>query len=88
MGGVFPEITNKGSSWLGPVVISQVYKQTGELRYAFIYILVMTLVPALLLSTLDIEVGRKEAQEYVTFGIFLSFFGTHRFGLVPSNWLF
>ena len=58
------EITNRGSSWLGPVVVSQVYKQTGELRYAFIYILATTLIPALLLGMLDIEDGRKRAQEY------------------------
>jgi len=61
--GLF-EITDKGSSWMGPIVVATVYKQTGDLRYAFIYCLFMIAVPAVFLSQMDIERGIREARKY------------------------
>lgn len=53
----FYELTDKGSSWLGPMVVSGL-ASTGTLRLAFAYILFMTAVPAFFLWKLDLEAGK------------------------------
>lgn len=58
------EITDKGSSWLGPAVVSAVQQSTGNTRYAFIYIAVMLIAPALLLGLVDEKKGRADAIEF------------------------
>uniref|UniRef100_A0A7S0JMM2 Autophagy-related protein n=1 Tax=Cafeteria roenbergensis TaxID=33653 RepID=A0A7S0JMM2_CAFRO len=55
------EITDKGSSWLGPLIVALVQQASGTLRLAFIYILVMLVVPALGLLTLDVASGHRQA---------------------------
>ena len=39
------EITDKGSSWLGPAVVGLLYATTGNMRHAFVFLLVMVVVP-------------------------------------------
>lgn len=53
----FYELTDKGSSWLGPLVVSGLVS-LGTLRVIFFYILIMTLIPAFFLSRMDIESGK------------------------------
>ena len=53
----FYELTDKGSSWLGPMVVSGL-AATGTLRLSFVYILFMTAVPAYFLWNLDIDAGK------------------------------
>eukprot|EP00035_Acanthoeca_spectabilis_P003561 m.94051 g.94051 ORF g.94051 m.94051 type:complete len:631 (+) comp12204_c0_seq1:161-2053(+) len=57
------EITDKGSSIVSPIVASQI-AANAELRWTFLYILIMQLVPALMLIPLDPVVAREQAHEY------------------------
>jgi UMF1 family MFS transporter len=60
----FYELTDKGSSWLGPLVVAALASNSsGNLRLAFIYILFMTLVPAFFLYKLDVDQGKIDAQK-------------------------
>ena len=59
------EITDKGSSWLGPLIVAAFYEGTGSLRHAFIYLFLGTTVPALLLHFFITEdKGIMMAQTY------------------------
>lgn len=60
----FFEITDKGSSWLGPAVVA-ILSRNGLMRYSFVFILFMLLVPAALLHyTIDEEKGVLQAEAY------------------------
>lgn len=59
----FYELTDKGSSWLGPVVVAALAAgEGGTLRLAFVYILCMTIIPAYFIYQLDMERGIADAQ--------------------------
>merc|ERR1712216_116001 len=58
------EITDRGSSWLGPLVIAQVGTATGEYRLGFAYLLVMLILPSILLLTIDHEKGMKDVRAF------------------------
>ena len=59
----FYELTDKGSSWLGPLVVSALANTGGKtLRMAFVYILFMTLVPAFFLNRLDMVKAMKDLK--------------------------
>ena len=54
------EITDKGSSWMGPLIVGIMHSQTGEIRYSFVYILGVMLIPILgLIFLVDHEAGMK-----------------------------
>lgn len=54
-------ITDKGSSWLGPLIIGVVADSDIDLRYGCLYLLVMSLVPAILLIFfVDHSAGMKD----------------------------
>jgi MFS transporter, UMF1 family len=54
------EITDKGSSWMGPLIVGIMHGQTGEIRYSFFYILAVMIVPILgLIFLVDHEAGMK-----------------------------
>ena len=54
------EITDKGSSWMGPLIVGIMHSQTGEIRYSFLYILAVMLIPILgLIFLVDHEAGMK-----------------------------
>ena len=58
------EITDKGSSWLGPLVSGVISDATHEMRYTFIFLLFMMVVPALIVLTVDPVQGKKQAMEF------------------------
>jgi len=63
----FYELTDKGSSWLGPMVVSGLAAVGhGTLRLAFAYILLMTLVPAIFIHRLDLEAAKAALKEVET----------------------
>ena len=39
------ELTNKGSSAIGPVILTVIQQTTGDLRWGFIFILLNILIP-------------------------------------------
>jgi hypothetical protein len=55
------ELTNRGSSALGPLVLTLIQATTGNLRLGFIFVLLSIIGPALLLVRLDIAAGGKAA---------------------------
>jgi len=60
----FYELTDKGSSWLGPLVVSGLASVGGgTLRLAFVYILFMTLVPAIFIQQLDLEAAKAALKQ-------------------------
>ena len=56
------EITDKGSSWLGPLVTSIILQQTGKIRPVLIYLLCAMVVPALMLHHLDLSGSIESAR--------------------------
>lgn len=56
------EITDKGSSWLGPLVASIILQQTGKIRPVLIYLLCAMILPALFLHFLDLSGSIKSAR--------------------------
>ncbi|KAL1918773.1 uncharacterized protein VTP21DRAFT_2795 [Calcarisporiella thermophila] len=61
------EITDKGSSWLGPLVIGVISQATHELRYSMIFIFGMFLLALVIMSLVNMEKGKKEAKEFKFF---------------------
>ena len=56
------EITDKGSSWLGPLIVGILQSSTGEIRYSFLYIAVVMLLP---IAGLILFVDHKEGMKAV-----------------------
>ncbi|KAF9467609.1 autophagy-related protein 22-like protein [Collybia nuda] len=61
--GLF-SITDKSSSFLGPLIVGLIADMTGNIRYAFFFLVVMIWLAIPVLLSVDVERGRKDAQEY------------------------
>jgi UMF1 family MFS transporter len=61
------QLTDKMTSWIGPVVIGQISADNmTDKRYAFIYLLVMSIIPAVLLQfAVNLRQGMIAAGRYV-----------------------
>jgi len=54
------EISDKGSSWIGPLVVGALHAITGNIRFSFIYLALILIVPIVMLVTcIDFEEGSK-----------------------------
>jgi UMF1 family MFS transporter len=58
------EVTDKGSSWIGPLASGLIANLTGTLRNAFWFILASFLVPFVLLFFIDVAKGKEQAREF------------------------
>ena len=59
------ELTDKGSSWLGPLVVAGIAQAgVGYLRFAFLYIMLMTLGPCYFVWTLDLERAAADISRF------------------------
>ncbi|KAJ7747674.1 autophagy-related protein 22-like protein [Mycena maculata] len=58
-------ITDKSSSFLGPLIVGLISDVTGNIRYAFFFLIFMIWAAVPVLMSVDVERGRKEAREYV-----------------------
>ncbi|GBB98950.1 hypothetical protein RclHR1_03370017 [Rhizophagus clarus] len=58
------EITDKGSSWIGPLITGLIGDLTHDLRYGFWFLLVMMIIPLIIISTVNVEKGKEEAEQY------------------------
>lgn len=56
------ELTNKGSSAVGPLVLSLLQQTTGELRYGFIFVAFSMAVTLWGLVRVDVEQGKRDAD--------------------------
>jgi len=60
------EITDKGSSWLGPLVTAAIVQATDSLRLVFIYLLAVMVIPiSVLWFFLDHKAGTLAAKHHV-----------------------
>lgn len=57
------ELTNRGSSALGPLVLTAIQQGSGDLRYGFIFVFTNIAIPAILLAFLNEKQGAQDAQE-------------------------
>jgi len=55
----FYEVTDKGTSWLGPLIVGIVVNATGSLRQGFFSVFFFMLIGGLLLWRVDVEKGAK-----------------------------
>jgi len=62
--GLF-SITDKSSSFIGPLVVGVISDLTGNIRYGFFFVVLMVWSAVPILMWVDVEQGRKDAQGYV-----------------------
>jgi UMF1 family MFS transporter len=62
--GLF-SITDKSSSFVGPLVVGVIADVTGNIRYAFFFLVGMIWAAVPILWSVDVERGRGDAREYV-----------------------
>lgn len=55
---------DKGSSWIGPAVVSGIIQGTGSFRLAFLFPLCVLLPPIFILYIIDWEKGSKDAADF------------------------
>lgn len=56
-------ITDKGSTAIGPALTGLIISLTGNIRFAFMFVVVTLIASILVLRTLDLTRGRLEAEE-------------------------
>ncbi|KIL00172.1 hypothetical protein PAXRUDRAFT_130454 [Paxillus rubicundulus Ve08.2h10] len=61
--GLF-SITDKSSSFVGPLVVGIIADSTGNIRYAFFFLVFMIWLAVPVLLSVDIEQGRIDAKNY------------------------
>jgi UMF1 family MFS transporter len=54
-------LTDKGSSWLGPLVAGAIAQATGNVRLTFVYLLAMVVFSMFLLKSVDQALGVADA---------------------------
>ncbi|KAJ6524448.1 autophagy-related protein 22-like protein [Mycena vulgaris] len=62
--GLF-SITDKSSSFIGPLIVGLISDTTGNIRYAFFFLVFMIWSAVPVLMSVDVEGGRKDAREYI-----------------------
>jgi UMF1 family MFS transporter len=58
------EITDKGSSWIGPLVVGAITNATGTIRMGFIFLIVNMVVPIFLTLLVNTEKGKDQARKF------------------------
>jgi MFS transporter, UMF1 family len=62
--GLF-SITDKSSSFIGPLVVGIIADTTGNIRYAFFFLVAMVWAAVPILWQVDVQQGREDADGYV-----------------------
>jgi MFS transporter, UMF1 family len=55
------ELTNRGSSFIGPLVVTAIQQATGNIRLGFIFVVINIVLPAIGVWLLDVEKGARDA---------------------------
>jgi len=61
--GLF-SITDKSSSFFGPLVVGVISDATGNIRYSFVFLAVMVWLAVPVLVSVNVEQGREDARKY------------------------
>ncbi|GBE85868.1 Autophagy-related protein [Sparassis crispa] len=61
--GLF-SITDKSSSFVGPLIVGLIADTTGNIRYAFFFLVLMIWLAIPALMSVDVERGREDARAY------------------------
>lgn len=59
--GLF-ELTDKGSSWIGPAVVSILVQLTGSLRFGNIWLIISFVIPLAMLTFVNVEKGTVDVR--------------------------
>lgn len=55
------EVTDKGSAWIGPLVIGAIRNGTGNLKNGFYFLIVFLLIPAFFFYWMNETSGKRDA---------------------------
>ena len=66
VGGYESLISRKSSSFVGPLVVGLIADATGNIRYAFFFLVAMIWAAVPILMAVDVKRGREDAQRYTT----------------------
>ncbi|RUS21313.1 autophagy-related protein 22-like protein, partial [Jimgerdemannia flammicorona] len=58
------EITDKGSSWLGPLIVGGINSAGHTLRVGFWWVFATLVVPVVLIAFVNVEKGKREALQF------------------------
>lgn len=58
-----PEL--QSSSFIGPLVVGLIADTTGNIRYAFFFLVIMVWAAIPILGSVDVHRGREDAKRYV-----------------------
>lgn len=61
--------TFQSSSFVGPLVVGLIADTTGNIRYAFFFLVLMIWAAVPVLMAVDVERGREDAQRYAARGV-------------------
>jgi len=56
------EVSDKGSSWLGPSILAILYTATGNMRYTCFYLVFTMAWPLALILTIDFDAAKKDCS--------------------------
>eukprot|EP00002_Diphylleia_rotans_P004142 TRINITY_DN1299_c0_g1_i1.p1 TRINITY_DN1299_c0_g1~~TRINITY_DN1299_c0_g1_i1.p1 ORF type:complete len:233 (-),score=43.55 TRINITY_DN1299_c0_g1_i1:410-1108(-) len=59
------EITDKGSSWIGPLLVALILQMTNSMRWGMFILFLFFLIPMLILRPLDVRKGQEEIAAYI-----------------------
>lgn len=57
-------VTRQSSSFVGPLIVGLIADSTGNIRYAFFFLVVMVWLAVPVLLSVNVEQGRINAQTY------------------------
>lgn len=63
--GLF-SITDKSSSFVGPLIVGLIADNTGNIRYAFFFLVFMVWAAVPVLLSVDVDKGRQDAKDYIS----------------------
>ncbi|KAJ3112528.1 Autophagy protein 22 [Phlyctochytrium bullatum] len=57
-------ITDKGSSWFGPLVVAAITDVSHQIRYGFLFLFVILVLSVVCVWYIDVEKGRKDIEAF------------------------
>jgi UMF1 family MFS transporter len=57
-------VTDKGSSWVGPLLVGAISQATGSIRHSFIMLFGFFAIPIFIFWTIDVKKGKQQAKQF------------------------